>query len=170
MSRVTAIVFAALVAATFAAFFVAQRLKSSPPVIRVASLNRAFSPALHPNRFSVTLKTTDDVTVDVVDLDGDRVKRLSEDVRAIAHRPLRLVWNGTTDTGARAPDGQYRIRVSLRNERRDAVERLKKAEKAKEITEDDRASGEQEIQKLTDLHIKRADELLANKERDIMEV
>ena len=42
-------------------------------------------------------------------------------------------------------------RVSLRNERRDAVERLKKAEKAKEITEDDRSSGEQEIQKLTDL-------------------
>lgn len=61
-------------------------------------------------------------------------------------------------------------RVSLRNERRDAVERLKKAEKAKELSEDDRASGEQEIQKLTDLYIKRVDELLSGKERDIMEV
>jgi ribosome recycling factor len=61
-------------------------------------------------------------------------------------------------------------RVSLRNERRDAVERLKKAEKAKEISEDDRASGEQEIQKLTDLYIKRVDEKLTGKERDIMEV
>src|SRR5262245_3213997 len=61
-------------------------------------------------------------------------------------------------------------RVSLRNERRDAVERLKKAEKSKEITEDDRTSGEAEIQKMTDQHIKKIDDLLAVKERDIMEV
>jgi ribosome recycling factor len=61
-------------------------------------------------------------------------------------------------------------RVSLRNERRDAVERLKKAEKGKEIAEDDRVSGEHEVQKLTDLYIKRVDELLSNKEREIMEV
>src|SRR5882762_255159 len=50
------------------------------------------------------------------------------------------------------------FRVALRNERRDAVERLKKAEKAKEISEDDRVSGEHEIQKMTDLYIKRIDE------------
>lgn len=61
-------------------------------------------------------------------------------------------------------------RVALRNERRDAVERLKKAEKAKEISEDDRTAGDQEIQKLTDSFVKRVDELLAAKERDIMEV
>jgi ribosome recycling factor len=61
-------------------------------------------------------------------------------------------------------------RVALRNERRDAVEQLKKAEKAKEISEDDRESGEQEIQKLTDAYVKRIDEFLAAKERDIMVV
>jgi ribosome recycling factor len=61
-------------------------------------------------------------------------------------------------------------RVSLRNERRDAVERLKKAEKGKEITEDDLTAGEHEIQRVTDQYIKRVDESLANKERDIMEV
>jgi ribosome recycling factor len=61
-------------------------------------------------------------------------------------------------------------RVALRNERRDAVERIKKAEKAKELSEDDRISGEHEIQKLTDLYTKRVDESLAAKERDIMEV
>lgn len=61
-------------------------------------------------------------------------------------------------------------RVALRNERRDAVDQLKKAEKAKELSEDDRQSGEQEIQKLTDAYVKRADELLAGKERDIMAV
>jgi ribosome recycling factor len=61
-------------------------------------------------------------------------------------------------------------RVALRNERRDAVERLKKSEKAKEISEDDRSSGEQEIQKLTDSFVKRVDDFLTAKERDIMEV
>jgi ribosome recycling factor len=61
-------------------------------------------------------------------------------------------------------------RVALRNERRDAVERLKKAEKGKEISEDDRAKGEQDIQKLTDTYIKKVDDLLVSKERDIMEV
>jgi ribosome recycling factor len=61
-------------------------------------------------------------------------------------------------------------RVALRGERREAVEQLKKSEKLKEISEDDRETGEHEIQKLTDQYIKRVDELLASKERDIMEV
>jgi ribosome recycling factor len=61
-------------------------------------------------------------------------------------------------------------RVALRNARRDALEKLKKAEKSKEISEDDRLAGEHEIQKMTDSQVKLVDELLAAKERDIMEV
>src|SRR5712691_10996015 len=61
-------------------------------------------------------------------------------------------------------------RVALRNERRDAVERLKKSEKAKEISEDDRVAGEQDVQKMTNSYIKQIDDLLAAKEREIMEV
>jgi ribosome recycling factor len=61
-------------------------------------------------------------------------------------------------------------RVSIRNERRDGVEKLKKAEKVKEITEDDLKTAEHEVQKMTDTHIKKVDEMLATKERDIMEV
>jgi ribosome recycling factor len=61
-------------------------------------------------------------------------------------------------------------RVALRNERREAFERLKKTEKAREISEDERQTGEHDIQKMTDLYVKRIDELLATKERDIMEV
>ena len=63
----------------------------------------------------------DDVTVDVVDLDGDRVRRLADAAHAAAHRPLRLAWNGVLDGGARAPDGQYRVRVALRDEGRSSV-------------------------------------------------
>ena len=61
-------------------------------------------------------------------------------------------------------------RVAIRNERRDGLEKLKKSEKAKEITEDDLKSAEHEMQKMTDLYVKKVDEMLATKERDIMEV
>lgn len=61
-------------------------------------------------------------------------------------------------------------RVAIRNERRDAVEKLKKSEKAKEISEDDRETAEHDIQKMTDLYVKKVDELLGSKERDVMEV
>ena len=121
MTLVARITFLVLVAATFAAFFVAQRLKSAPAVITVASLKRDFSPAEHPQSFSVFLKVDDDVTVDVVTQDGDRVRRLADDVHAVAHRALRLEWDGRRDDGTRAPDGNYRLRVSLRNEGRSSV-------------------------------------------------
>jgi ribosome recycling factor len=61
-------------------------------------------------------------------------------------------------------------RVAIRNERRDGVEKLKKAEKVKEIAEDDREKAEHDIQKMTDLYVKKVDDMLAAKERDIMEV
>src|SRR5262245_10426964 len=61
-------------------------------------------------------------------------------------------------------------RVSVRNERRDGLEKLKKAEKAKEISEDDLKSTEHDVQKMTDNYVKKVDEMLAAKERDIMEV
>jgi hypothetical protein len=121
VTLVARITFLVLVGATFAAFFVAQRLKSAPPVITVASLKRDFSPVEQPQDFSIFLKADDDVTVDVVTQDGDRVRRLADDVPALAHRALRLSWDGRRDDGTRAPDGNYRIRVSLRNEGRSTV-------------------------------------------------
>ena len=61
-------------------------------------------------------------------------------------------------------------RVALRNERRDILEKLKKAEKTKELSEDDLKRHEGEIQKLTDGYIKKVDELLAAKEKEITTV
>lgn len=61
-------------------------------------------------------------------------------------------------------------RVSVRNARRDANEHLKKLQKDSEITEDDLRRGQERIQKLTDEHIKKIDEMAEHKEKDIMEV
>ncbi|MCX7833190.1 MAG: ribosome recycling factor [Ignavibacteria bacterium] len=61
-------------------------------------------------------------------------------------------------------------RISIRNIRRDKIEKLKKTEKEEHISEDDRKHAEQELQKLTDKYIKEIDNLLAKKEKEIMEV
>ena len=57
--------------------------------------------------------------------------------------------------------------VAMRNERREAIEKLKRAEKAKEIAEDARKKQEEAVQKLTDLYIKKVDETLAAKEKEL---
>ncbi|NDY43128.1 ribosome recycling factor [Dissulfurirhabdus thermomarina] len=60
-------------------------------------------------------------------------------------------------------------RVAVRNIRRDAIERLKRRKKEKEISEDDMFRLQDEIQKLTDAFVKRVDEILAAKEKEILE-
>ena len=61
-------------------------------------------------------------------------------------------------------------KVVVRNARRDAVEQLKKAQKASEITEDAQHEGEDEVQKVTDKNIKRIDVVIADKEKEILTV
>ncbi len=62
------------------------------------------------------------------------------------------------------------FKVAIRNERRQVVESIKKAEKEKKMTEDERKKAEEDSQKLTDAYIHRIDELIALKEKEIMEV
>ena len=68
--------------------------------------------------------------------------------------------------------GKYaeEAKVSIRNIRRDAMEDIKKAEKAKEISEDDRKTYEEDIQKLTDKYIKDIDGVAEEKEKELMEI
>jgi ribosome recycling factor len=61
-------------------------------------------------------------------------------------------------------------KVAVRNIRRDTNEDLKKLEKEKHISEDEVKKAQDEIQKITDSHITRVDDVLANKEKEIMEV
>lgn len=61
-------------------------------------------------------------------------------------------------------------RVAVRNVRRDANDHLKMLKKEGEISEDDERRAEDEIQKMTDKHIKDIDHVLENKEAEIMEV
>jgi len=61
-------------------------------------------------------------------------------------------------------------KIAIRNVRRDANEHLKKEEKEKTISEDERKRLEDDVQKTTDRHITRIDEIIEHKEKEIMEV
>ncbi|MCF6093804.1 ribosome recycling factor [Microaerobacter geothermalis] len=61
-------------------------------------------------------------------------------------------------------------RVAIRNIRRDANDEMKKIEKEGTISEDESRREQEKIQKLTDKYINIVDELMAQKEKDIMEV
>lgn len=120
MSRATLlsrVVFGLLVIATFTAFFAAQRLKRTDPLVYAVQLKKYVSPNSDGLRDRARLrfrtKKADVVTVDVV----NRAQRV---VRTIAHRrplsagPHRFLWNGRDAGGRPVPDGAYRVRISMR--------------------------------------------------------
>lgn len=61
-------------------------------------------------------------------------------------------------------------RVAVRSIRRDSLDKLKKMEKASEITEDDLKVAEKKIQDYTDKFIKEIDKAADEKEKDIMAI
>jgi ribosome recycling factor len=61
-------------------------------------------------------------------------------------------------------------RVAIRNIRRDANHHLKQLLKDKDITEDEERHAEDEIQKLTDKYVQQVDDLLREKEAELMEI
>jgi len=118
VSTLARVVFALLVAATFGAFFVAQRLKSAESVATYTEVTRFFSPNGDGRKDTATIrfkvKEAGEVTATIVNDDGDRVRRLASGVEADPGRDVVLVWDGKTDSGTTAPDGRYRMQLSSR--------------------------------------------------------
>lgn len=61
-------------------------------------------------------------------------------------------------------------RIAIRNVRRDGMDQLKKAEKNKDISEDDHKFYADEVQQLTDKFVKEVDQMTETKEKEIMQV
>ena len=125
MTRLARVVFALLLAATFGAFFVAQRLKGAESVAEITRVKRFFSPngdgRRDVNRIAFTVTEAGPVTVTIVDRDGERVRRLTDGIDARLGTPVRVVWDGRTDEGLRAPDALYRMQVGLRRTGRTVI-------------------------------------------------
>jgi len=117
VSRAAAAGFALLVAATVAAFFVTQRLKTTDPVVIGVRTLGFFSPVTKgPQRAtyaSFFLKRDDDVTVTVLDSQGDRVATLADGRSVPARTRVTFRWDGRDANGRIEPDGDYFFRVGL---------------------------------------------------------
>ena len=61
-------------------------------------------------------------------------------------------------------------KIAIRNSRRDKNDQVKKAEKDKEITEDDVKKFSDEIQKVTDKFVKQVDDVISAKEKELLTV
>lgn len=122
MTALARVAFAALVVATFAAFFVAQRLKSTAPVVQEIGVDPFFSPnqdgRFERARISFQLERDGVVDVDIVDASGDVVRNLLEDRSVRGRQQVRVRWDGRDDAGRRLPDAIYRLRLVLRREGR----------------------------------------------------
>lgn len=69
-----------------------------------------------------------------------------------------------------ARDKAEQARISIRNSRRDANDQIKKAVDEHSLPEDSKFEAEDNVQVITDKHIKSVDDILSNKEEEIMTV
>jgi len=61
-------------------------------------------------------------------------------------------------------------KIAIRNTRRDILDKLKKAEKDSEITEDDLKTAQKQVQDYTDKYIEKISEIIKHKEQEVMEI
>ena len=136
-------VFALLVTACFAAFFVTQRLKHTPTVIQRFQLTPRFSPTpgghVKQEGISFRLAKADAVTVTIIDANEDVVATLVRNHHLPGYKQFSLRWNGRRGTahrfgtlttpagravlvpvtvGSLAPAGEYRVKVLLHTQDR----------------------------------------------------
>ncbi len=88
---------------------------------------------------------------------------------------IRLIFPQLTEERRKELGKQVRKyaengKVAIRNIRRDAMDKLKAAEKKGEMTEDDRKDCEKELQDITDKYCKKLDEMSEKKEKELMAV
>lgn len=144
MSRAPVAAFVALVIATVGAFFVTQHLKVSTPLIqyRPAPVPSTINPVYggfckrrngrgqivftNYRRMHISFylqNRSDNVTVQIINHNGDPVRTIGNNVfmRANPPRRHRFTWNGRLANGSVAPAGVYYVKVSLRQQGRSLI-------------------------------------------------
>lgn len=122
-SRLVRATFAVLVLGTVAAFALTQALKTETPVLlRFAVAPGAISPnddgMKDSSEVGFDLSEPAEVSLAVIDAEGEEVRRLVDDEQLTGDRKYRYDWDGRDDAGALAPDGVYRLRLVRRKEGR----------------------------------------------------
>ena len=114
----------ALLGATAAAFAFTERVKLERSPITGTKVDRVFSPVCECARnvavISFVLRRRGTVTVDMLDSDGRRVRRLVRDREELKGR-VAYTWDGRNDLEQIVEEGIYRPRVELEERGRTIV-------------------------------------------------
>jgi hypothetical protein len=110
-----------LMLATGVAFVVTEQLKLEAPPITRTRVTKQFSPTCHCDtskaRIAFSLRRDEQVTIEVIGGPPDEVVRQLLIVADKPSGPLHVIWDGRNDNGRLLPNGKYRVRVHLANER-----------------------------------------------------
>lgn len=130
-----------------------------------------------------SISTPDARTLLITPWDGSALKLIEKAIQTSElginpqndGRVIRLVFPQLTEERRKELAKQVRkygedAKVAVRNIRRDAMDKIKKQQKAGEITEDDQKDLEKELQKLTDDNIKAVDKLTEVKEKELFSI
>ena len=107
-----------LIALCAAAFLRAEQLKLHHSAVAHPHVRQAFSPGctdpgcLPAAKLRFTLRKAQALDLAIVDANGKVTKTLATG-RSYRKGPVVLHWDGSTDSGGQAPDGRYRLRVTL---------------------------------------------------------
>jgi len=118
----TTVTLLGLLVATAAAFAITEHLKLIKSPVYGTLVSKVLSPVCDCSEskasIRIRLRHRDRVTVKILGSGGDTVATVASGAQMPARRHLRFVWDGGTDTGARAPDGVYHAEVHLANAHR----------------------------------------------------
>ena len=109
-----------LLVLSVSAFGLTRVLRSTDDIVNTVELTRNLPPGGAAEVRFVTTISDPDAAVFIIDSDEARVKALLEGEELPAGQHA-FTWNGTDDSGAAVPDGEYGIRVVLGEEGRDIV-------------------------------------------------
>ena len=114
----------ALLVGSAAAFTRSERLKLEPSPVAKPKFDRHLSPSCgcphEKAELTLLLRGPERLGVSVVDSDGDHVATLVESQDFPAGR-ASFDWDGRADDGRVVPDGRYRLKVRLENDRRNIL-------------------------------------------------
>jgi hypothetical protein len=117
MTRAAQVALAIVFAATVAALVATQSVKDEPAFVHRVKATRLMTPNADGYHDTALIRfflgRPDSVSVALADARGRVVRHLSSRRNVPADRKVRFHWGGRTDTGARAPDGTYTVRVTL---------------------------------------------------------
>ena len=130
-----------------------------------------------------TISSPDARTLVIQPWDGKLLKDIQKAIQASDlginpqndGRVIRLVFPQLTEERRKDLSKQVKryaedAKVAMRNIRRDGMDYVKKLKKNSEITEDDQKKAEKDLQDLLDKYIKKVDDVLAAKEKELMAI